>query len=41
VISVCVELPARGALGSAGYQPASRVQLVSDVYLRNADVANY
>ena len=41
VISVCVELPARGALGSPGYQPVSRVQLVSDVYLRNADVANY
>ena len=41
VISVCVELPARGAPGSAGYQPASRVQLVSDVYLRNADVSNY
>jgi len=41
VMSVCVELPARGALGSAGYQPASRVQLVSDVYLRNADIANY
>jgi len=41
VISVCVELPARGALGSPGYQPVSRVQLVSDVYLRNADVGNY
>lgn len=41
VISVCVELPARGAPGSAGYQPISRVQLVSDVYLRNADIANY
>jgi len=41
VISVCVELAARGAPGSPGYQPASRVQLVSDVYLRNADVANY
>lgn len=41
VISVCVELPARGAPGSPGYQPVSRVQLVSDVYLRNADVANY
>ena len=41
VISVCVELTARGAPGSPGYQPASRVQLVSDVYLRNADVANY
>ena len=41
VISVCVELPARGAPGSTGYQPPSRVQLVSDVYLRNADVVNY
>ena len=41
VISVCVELPARGAPESAGYQPASRVQLVSDVDLRNADVSNY
>lgn len=41
VISVCVELTARGAPGSPGYQPASRVQLVSDVYLRNADVVNY
>jgi Tfp pilus assembly protein PilW len=41
VISVCVELPARGRPGSPGYQPVSRVQLVSDVYLRNADVANY
>jgi len=41
VMSVCVELTARGAPGSPGYQPASRVQLVSDVYLRNADVGNY
>ena len=41
VMSVCVELTARGAPGSPGYQPASRVQLVSDVYLRNADIANY
>ena len=41
VISVCVELVARGAPGSPGYQPASRVQLVSDVYLRNADIGNY
>src|ERR1041384_8175629 len=31
VISVCVELTARGTPGSPGYQPASRVQLVSDV----------
>ena len=41
VISVCVELPARGAPTSPGYQPAARVQLVSDVYLRNADIINY
>ena len=41
IISVCVELTARGRPGSPGYQPASRVQLVSDVYLRNADIANY
>src|SRR5918996_2498623 len=41
VISVCVELPARGRPGSPGYQPVSRVQLVSDVYLRNADIGNY
>jgi len=41
VMSVCVELTARGAPGSPGYQPASRVQLVSDVYLRNADINNY
>ena len=41
VISVCVELTARGKPGLPGYQAASRVQLVSDVYLRNADIANY
>ena len=41
VISVCVELTARGTPGTSGYQPASRVQLVSDVYLRNADIGNY
>ena len=41
VISVCVELTARGTPGSPGYQPTSRVQLVSDVYLRNADIVNY
>lgn len=41
VMSVCVELPARGTPSSPGYQPASRVQLVSDVYLRNADLVNY
>ena len=41
VIVACVELPAQGRPGAAGYQPPSNVQLVSDVTLRNADVANY
>jgi prepilin-type N-terminal cleavage/methylation domain-containing protein len=41
VMSLCVELSARGQLGSSGYQPKSRVQLVSDVTLRNADINNY
>jgi type II secretory pathway pseudopilin PulG len=41
VIVACVELPAQGRAGTAGYQPTSRVQLVSDVTLRNADLATY
>lgn len=41
VIALCVQLPAVGTAGSTGYQPASRVQLVSDVSLRNADLYNY
>lgn len=41
VMSICVELPERGRPGSPGYQPTSRVQLVSDVTLRNADINNY
>lgn len=41
VIALCVQLPAVGTPGSTGYQPASRVQLVSDVTLRNADLFNY
>ncbi len=41
VMSICVELPERGRQGSSGYQPASRVQLVSDVDLRNADITTY
>ena len=41
VIALCVQLPAVGAPGGTGYQPASRVQLVSDVSLRNADLTNY
>lgn len=41
VLSLCVSLPAVGTPGSDGYQPASRVQLVSDATLRNADLVNY
>lgn len=41
VMSICVELPQVGAPGSSGYQPPSRVQIVSDVSLRNADLGNY
>jgi prepilin-type N-terminal cleavage/methylation domain-containing protein len=41
VISLCVELSERGQPGSPGFQPKSRVQLVSDVTLRNADINNY
>jgi prepilin-type N-terminal cleavage/methylation domain-containing protein len=38
VIAVGVTLPAVGTLGSDGYQPPSRVQLTSDVVLRNSIV---
>jgi prepilin-type N-terminal cleavage/methylation domain-containing protein len=41
VISTCVALPAIGTPGAPGYQPQSRVQLVSDVALRNANLVNY
>lgn len=41
VIALCVQLPAVGTAGSMGYQPPSRVQLVSDVSLRNADLSSY
>lgn len=41
VISLCVNLPAAGTPGAPGYQPASRVQLVSDTSLRNSDLINY
>jgi type II secretory pathway component PulJ len=36
VIAVGVTLPAVGTFGSEGYQPASQVQLTSDVVLRNS-----
>lgn len=38
VIAVGVSLPSVGTLGSTGYQPASQVQLTSDVVLRNSIV---
>lgn len=41
VVALCVQLPAQGKPGTTGYQPASSVQLVSDVSLRNADLYNY
>ena len=41
VMALCVQLPAVGRPGSTGYQPASRVQLTTDVALRNADLLNY
>jgi len=41
VISVCVTLPAVGSPGSPGYQPPTRVQLISDAALRNANLVNY
>ena len=41
VIAVCVTLPAVGVPGADGYQPPSRVQLVSDAALRNSDLVNY
>lgn len=41
VIVACVQLPAVGSSGSAGYQPVSSVQLISDVSLRNSDLVRY
>jgi len=41
VMSICVTLPAVSTPGSPGYQPASRVQLISDIALRNAELINY
>jgi len=41
VMSICVTLPAVSTPGAPGYQPPSRVQLISDIALRNADLFNY
>lgn len=41
VIVACVQLPAVGTQGAPGYQPISKVQLISDVTLRNSDLRTY
>lgn len=41
VMSICVTLPAVSTPGAPGYQPPSRVQLISDIALRNAELVNY
>jgi type II secretory pathway pseudopilin PulG len=41
IIVVCVNLPAVGSPGGSGYQPETRVKLVSDVVLRNAALPAY
>lgn len=41
VIAVCVNQPAVGTPGSSGFQPTSRVLLVSDVALRNSNLQIY
>ncbi|MBA2734448.1 MAG: prepilin-type N-terminal cleavage/methylation domain-containing protein [Acidobacteria bacterium] len=41
VLAICVDLAAVGTPSSPGYQPASRVLLVSDVALRNAVGVKY
>jgi prepilin-type N-terminal cleavage/methylation domain-containing protein len=41
VLSICVTLPTIGTPGSEGYQAASRVQMTSDVFLRNAAPNSY
>jgi prepilin-type N-terminal cleavage/methylation domain-containing protein len=40
-LTVSVNLPAEGAPGSDGHQPASTIQLTSDVVLRNASQMTY
>jgi type II secretory pathway pseudopilin PulG len=41
VIAVCVQMLPVGSPGTAGYQPARNVLLVSDVTLRNANMSDY
>jgi prepilin-type N-terminal cleavage/methylation domain-containing protein len=41
VMTLCVNLPQRGTPGTSGFQAASKVRLISDVVLRNADTTAY
>ncbi|HYW70459.1 MAG TPA: prepilin-type N-terminal cleavage/methylation domain-containing protein [Pyrinomonadaceae bacterium] len=41
VMTICVNLPAVSSPGAPGYQPASKVQLTSDIALRNAELVSY
>ena len=41
VVTICVNLPQVGEPGGESYKPASRVQLTSDVTLRNAGLNNF
>jgi len=41
VMTICVQLPAVSSPGAPGYQPPSKVQLTSDIALRNADLFSY
>jgi Tfp pilus assembly protein PilW len=41
VMTICVQLPAVSSPGTPGYQPPSKVQLTSDIALRNADLFSY
>ena len=41
VMTICVTLPAVSSPGAPGYQPPSRVQLTSDIALRNSELFSY
>jgi type II secretory pathway pseudopilin PulG len=41
VMTLCVQLPAVSTPGAPGYQPLSKVQLTSDIALRNAELFTY
>jgi len=41
VVTLCVQLPAVSTPGAPGYQPASKVQLTSDIALRNSELYSY